>query len=320
MLFEKRLKLIYYRINIMSSPPTTPKKRGRKPKQVTTANTVEKPPPKKRGRKPKGGQIITNIPFIPPQDNTIINNIIVHLKCHMKDLDDNQFLNTNDYMPTIEAVESYDEFMNTESSQPCEISNISSLEENPVVSDSPSQSSIRLNLASQITKLQHDLNISNYTKNSACFWCTETFKTDPIFIPSRKSNTNGKYSVYGNFCSPECACAFLMKENIGDTEKFERYHLLNYIYGEIFNYGHNFKPAPDPHFTLKKFMGNMSIEEYRELCNYDKCLLVVNKPMVRVLPQLFDDNSNYQINQKNNKINSYNLSKTTDKNEFFNIN
>ena len=41
------------------------------------------------------------------------------------------------------------------------------------------------------------------------------------------------------FCSPECACAYLMKENIGDTEKFERYHLLNYIYGEIFNYGHN---------------------------------------------------------------------------------
>ena len=64
----------------------------------------------------------------------------------------------------------------------------------------------------------------------------------------------------------------------------------------------------------------MSIEDYRELCNYDKCLLVVNKPMVRVLPQLFDDNSNYQINQKNNKINTYNLSKTTEKNNFFNVN
>ena len=39
--------------------------------------------------------------------------------------------------------------------------------------------------------------------------------------------------------------------------------------------------------------------------------------MVRVLPQLFDDNSKYQINQKNNKINGYNLSKTNEKSEFF---
>tara|TARA_Y100000768_G_scaffold387239_1_gene377884 strand:+ start:6138 stop:7052 length:915 start_codon:yes stop_codon:yes gene_type:complete len=304
----------------MSSSPNTPKKRGRKPKVVSTDVVVPKPPPKKRGRKPKGGQIVTNNVPIPASDNTIISNIIVHLKCHMKDLDDNQFLNTNEYMPNIESVECYDEFLNTESSQPCEIINSSPVNQTQVNSDSASQSSIRLNLANQITKLQHDLNISNYTKQSACFWCTETFKNDPVFIPSCKSNTNGKYSVYGNFCSPECACAYLMKENIGDTEKFERYHLLNYIYGEIYNYGHNFKPAPDPHFTLKKFMGNMSIEDYRELYNYDKCLLVVNKPMVRVLPQLFDDNSNYQINQKNNKINSFNLSKTTDKTDFFNLN
>lgn len=304
----------------MSSPPNTPKKRGRKPKVVSNETETPKPPPKKRGRKPKGGQIVSNTTSIPPTDNTIVNNIVVHLKCHIIDLESNQFLSTNEYMPNIETIESYDEFLNTESSQPCEISTNSPITHKQVTNEVSSQSSIRLNLATQITKLQHDLNISNYSKQSACFWCTESFKNEPIYIPSRKSNTTGKYSVYGNFCTPECACAYLMKENIGDTEKFERYHLLNYIYGEIFNYGHNFKPAPDPHFTLKKFMGNMSIEDYRELCNYDKCLLVVNKPMVRVLPQLFDDNSNYQINQKNNKINTYNLSKTTEKNNFFNVN
>lgn len=301
------------------SSPNTPKKRGRKPK-TKTDEPIVKPPPKKRGRKPKGGQIIaTNIP-IPPSDNTVVTNMIVHLKCHMKDLDDQQFLHTNDYMPNIEAVESYNDFYNCDSSQPFEINSIAVPEKTQDNTVSPPQSTIRLNLANQITKLQHDLNISNYTKHSSCFWCTETFKNEPIYIPSRKSNTNGKYTVYGNFCTPECACAYLMKENIGDSEKFERYHLINYIYGEIFNYGHNFKPAPDPHFTLNKFMGNLSIEEYRDLCNYDKCLLIVNKPMIRVLPQLFDDNSNYQIHQKNNKINSYNLSKTTEKTDFFNIN
>ena len=297
----------------MSSPP---KKRGRKPKAQCTEPVI-KPPPKKRGRKPKGGQIVaTNIP-IPPSDNSVINNIIVHLKCHMKDLDGQQFLHSTDYIPNIETVESYDDCFNSGSSQPFEINSGIVSEETATLKNSPTQSSIRLNLANQITKLQHDLNIFNYAKQSACFWCSEPFKNDAIYIPSRKSNTNGKYSVYGNFCTPECACAYLMQENIGDSEKFERYHLINYIYGEIFNYGHNFKPAPNPHFTLKKYMGNLSIEEYRDLCNYDKCLLVVNKPMVRVLPQLFDDNSKYQINQKNNKINGYNLSKTNEKSEFF---
>ena len=305
----------------MDSPINPPKKRGRKPKLASSDDVeVIKQPPKKRGRKPKGGQIVTNNTIIHVPDKTIVNNIIVHLKCHVVDLENHQFLNTNDYMPNIESVESYDDFLNTESSQPCELLDTTIIEDTQITPVSHPTSSLRLHLANQITKLQHDLNISNYTKPAACFWCTEPFKNSPIFIPSRKSNTNGKYSVYGNFCTPECACAFLMKEHIGDTEKFERYHLLNYIYGGIFNYGHNFKPAPDPHFTLKKFMGNLSIEDYRDLCNYDKCILIVNKPMVRVLPQLFDDNSSYQINQKNNKINTYNLTKSNTKSDFFSIN
>ena len=293
---------------------TVPKKRGRKPKQVSDTPIV-KPPPKKRGRKPKGGQIVTNVTAFNTTTEPIVNNMIVHLKCHMKDLDDQHFLNNSDYLPTVETIESYDVF-STNDSQPYEIPN--KIDLSPIQDgENIPQSTIRLNLANQISKLQHDLNISNHTKCSACFWCTEQFDNDPVFIPSKKSNVDGKYSVYGNFCTPECASAFLMKENIGDSEKFERYHLLNYIYGESFDYNMNFKPAPDPRFTLQKFMGNLSIEEYRSLCNYDKCLLVVNKPMTRALPQLFDDNSTYQINQKNNKINGFNLTKTCDKASFF---
>ena len=90
------------------------------------------------------------------------------------------------------------------------------------------------------TNLRHD-NICD--KKSACFFCTGEFDNVPIYIP--KYELNKFYYVYGCFCSPECACAFLMNErNIDTTTRFERYHLLNFLYCKIYNYTKNIKPAP----------------------------------------------------------------------------
>ena len=51
-------------------------------------NVVVKPPPKKRGRKPKGGKIIQqNLHAQPKKEEK--PNIILHLKCSMKDLSEN---------------------------------------------------------------------------------------------------------------------------------------------------------------------------------------------------------------------------------------
>ena len=97
------------------------------------------------------------------------------------------------------------------------------------------------------------------------------------------SNT---YHVYGCFCSPECAVAYLLKENIDNSIKFERYHLLCYIYSKVFNYENNIKPAPNPHYMLKKFCGNMSIDEYRELFKSHNYLFIIDKPITRELPEL----------------------------------
>ena len=114
-----------------------------------------------------------------------------------------------------------------------------------------------------------------------------------------------------------------MNENINDSEKFERYHLLNFIYGKIYNYKKPIRPAPNPYFTLNKFMGNLTIDEYRNLFEYEKMLLVIEKPLTRNLPQLVEDNDNFQIVQKNSKINTYsNLRKknSVSKNEILSSN
>ena len=138
----------------------------------------------------------------------------------------------------------------------------------------------------------HNNNISD--KKSACFWCTCNFDNPPIFIP--KYQLNSSYFVYGCFCSPECSTAFLMNENIDTATKFERYHLLNFIYCKIYEYKKNIKPAPDPHYTLDKFYGNLSIQEFRRLLKNERLLLIVDKPLTRILPELCEENDDFVIN------------------------
>ena len=144
------------------------------------------------------------------------------------------------------------------------------------------------NINDKLKELQVNLhnNVVNET-DSACFWCTYNFSNLPISIP--KFEINGTYHVYGCFCSPECAGAYLMNETIDSSIKFERYHLLNYIYSKIYDYKDNIKPAPDPHYTLKKYFGNLSIDEYRDLFASEKRLFIIDKPITRELPELHEE-------------------------------
>ena len=135
---------------------------------------------------------------------------------------------------------------------------------------------------------------TNPDKKSACFWCTYDYDNQSCYIP--KYEMDGQLYGYGSFCRPECAVAHLMKENIDDSTKFERYHLLNQMYSKIYNYKKNIKPAPNPYFLLDKYYGNLSIQEYRKLLKTEHMLLVIDKPMTRILPELHEDNEDFIMN------------------------
>lgn len=128
---------------------------------------------------------------------------------------------------------------------------------------------------------------SGLGKSSDCFWCTCTFSTPPIHIP-RCVNTDA-IECYGCFCSPECALAFLLKEGVDKSQTWERVALLNTVYGAVFDYSKSIRPAPPPHYLLDKYYGSLSIEEYRELLGSNKRLIVVDRPLTRAVPHLFDD-------------------------------
>jgi hypothetical protein len=265
----------------------------------TIETTVPKPEvkvPKKRGRKPKGGKIIVSNGN---NENVIIPepNVILHLKCRTDDITENDNIFSNvKYTPEVNNVDSY-QFENDKTSYFEYTNNV--VQNNYIEDDSEytecQKESKNIILSKKIQELSINLHTNNISdKKSACFWCTCDFDNPPIYIP--KYELNNTYQCYGCFCSPECAVAFLFKEHIDSSTKFERYHLLNHIYCKIYDYTKNIKPAPNPHYTLNKFYGNLTIQEYRRLLKNERLLIVVDKPLSRTLPELYEDNNDFVIN------------------------
>ena len=279
---------------------------------------------KKRGRKPKGGKLIEDKKEV----IEVIQkpNIILHLNCKLSEITSNELK----YNPNIDNIIEFDNnynIFNTTNSETLNInsnSNSNSVNVNSVNVNSVNVNSVNVNpflyekkqlndniadnknIYKKLQDLSKQLKSNNITKKCACFWCTYDFDNDPIMIP--KYELKGIYHCYGNFCSPECAASFLMNENVDSSKKFERYYLLNNVYCKIYNYEKNIKCAPSPFYMLEKYYGNLNIQEYRKLLKNERLLLLVEKPLAKLLPELYDENEDYilnnkHINKKASKIN-----------------
>ena len=311
------------------------KKRGRKPKNQTTTGTenitvnvqeVTNVPAvaKKRGRKPKGGKL-----YLKEDDTQLLNasanNVILHLKCGLHDLEEREqelhnvlkdpLLYNPDVPPTIQTYDThngqYFEYGDETNGQDGHYAyhtetNVSNNLQG-LVCETCKQSNVDgSNIAKQddvdikdVNAKLKDLKIQLYKgaqsdKNSACFWCTYEFDNHPCYIP--KHEIDDVLYGYGSFCQPECAVAYLMKQNLDDSTKFEQYHLLNKVYSKVYDYKKNIKPAPDPYYLLDKYYGNLSIQEYRKLIKSEHMLLVLDKPMTRTLPELHEDSEELSTN------------------------
>ena len=89
--------------------------------------------------------------------------------------------------------------------------------------------------------------------------------------------------------------AFLFNEKITTSFKFERYALIQSLYKPTFQYTENIKPASDPRYTLDKFFGNMTINEYRQLNKSYNNFMVIDKPITISLPEIYESNNNIHI-------------------------
>lgn len=302
---------------------------------------------KKRGRKPKGGKVIQQLTSESTSINDA-PNIILHLKCSVADIPNlNAAFAETSVKPgdviSFNALEPKGADLNdlyqpnghsdnfiissnsnahakprTTSDALIATNSYSHLNDIGYDNEDDDSSCSENNLKEIWKKLNHlklcfhksDVfqNIGAGTRRSCCFWDTCEFDTPPIYIPKCIS-PNGGYTVYGCFCSPECAVAYLMKEDIDTSVKFERCQMLNSMYGRALNYDKSIKPAPNPQYILNKFYGNLSIQEYRKLFKSEQIIYVVNKPLTHILPEMYEDNNDFLLNNKVIPNNNYKLKK-----------
>jgi predicted Zn-ribbon and HTH transcriptional regulator len=285
---------------------------------------------KKRGRKPKGGKLIE-------EKKEVIEaiqkpNIILHLNCKLNEITNNELK----YNPNIDNIIEFDnnynilyttnsDSLNANTQDALDdqspqndvnvnsqnalytnsqngLNNSSFIYEKKLLNDNVTDNK---NIYKKLQDLSKQLKSNNITKKCACFWCTYDFDNDPIMIP--KYELKGIYHCYGNFCSPECAASFLMNENVDSSKKFERYYLLNNVYCKIYNYEKNIKCAPSPFYMLEKYYGNLNIQEYRKLLKNERLLLLVDKPLAKLLPELYDENEDYILNNKHINKKAYKI-------------
>lgn len=282
-----------------------------------------KPVAKKRGRKPKGGKIIQQATPLTNAAETK-PNVILHLKCSIKDLqasagngvDIQSFNIQNSAQLAFNVIDpdasDFEQHILTNNEIIVAHPKNNDDDETEYGDNKSNKETDSKEVWKKLKVLEHSLHVNNICdKKSACFWCTYEFDNPPVYIP--KYFIKDSYQVYGCFCSPECATAYLMEENIDSSAKFERYHLLNHIYSKIYNYDKNIKPAPNPYYMLEKYYGNLSIQEYRSLLRNERLFLIVDKPLTRILPELHEDNDDFIINNKIIPSNAYQIKKKLQK-------
>jgi hypothetical protein len=275
-------------------------------------------------KKTKGAKIIDCLIPAVAYTPAKINNVILHLKCTIQEIDEyiyksNWKFNQLSYNPTIPTdIIAYDnnqlnktfgDYIPTSSSPNLIKENLELIEEESNVcikcqcnNNNNNNNNIGENQTTELTMLseQEQLKIKQlkilfyknemHDKKADCFWCTCPFDNDPCYILQYGYN-NDIYG-HGSYCSPECAVAFLFsKQQLwDDSAKTESFQLMNYYYGKPNNYQQSIKPALSPYYFLDKYYGNLTIQEYRKLTKSQHMMLIVEKPITRILPEIHEDN------------------------------
>jgi hypothetical protein len=117
-----------------------------------------------------------------------------------------------------------------------------------------------------------------------CFWECHTFKNTPWGVPYKF--TNGKFQLFGNFCSANCVLAYILQNYQEDDAMWDKIALLNLLYFKVAGEYKNIVPSFDK-MALKLFGGTLEIDEYRNIIGAnDKAYGVEFPPCNTIIPML----------------------------------
>ena len=276
------------------------KKRGRKPKiKLMSDDEIKKfVLPSKRGRKPKDK--MNNFNKDLNLDN--ISSCILHLPIPLskiENIDNNLIVNEiNPYDPLLINNMNNDNVDDNKCIY-SKIENVDFIDSNDTNNNSLVDNNVNNNISNNYIKTDS----GTHTSNIKCNWCLHSCDDNNLIkLPYRLKMDKIEY--YGNFCCPECACAFNFNE-LNDEYIWERYSLLNYLYGDDNN---KINIAPS-RLVLDIFGGPLSINEYRNLNTNKQYLNVIMPPQYVICPQLevsqLSSNNSRFIPLNMNRINKY---------------
>lgn len=121
-----------------------------------------------------------------------------------------------------------------------------------------------------------------YGSGTACFWCAHTFDWSPAILPISYDAYKNIYTCEGNYCSPECALAYLYNDvHVSDTTRWNRHTLLRYMYSSLYEV-RELSPAP-PRTLLRLFGGPLDIAQYRSYTYSSNDIVMSDLPPIRLI-------------------------------------
>lgn len=270
---------------------------------VEEIETAAAPPKRKSGaRKPPVVASVTpdgiQGTLTPAQDQ---RPLIVHLPIRSSDIDNDLFATvehtTGDGTGAPGPYDPEDQFVGIGQ----DIKTIGAAASAPVVTAAAERPSLPLHYSEKLMVRFQDANREQMLPEStdvACFWDCHPFRGTPCVIPTVIEE--GVWRVYGNFCCPECAAAYLFGERLDSHVQLERYALLNRLYA----------PSSDPirlsppRQTLRLFGGSLEISDYRKIVGEHRMRVDVMTPPMISIVQVMDTKpiDFYDSSMKNNFI------------------
>ena len=95
-----------------------------------------------------------------------------------------------------------------------------------------------------------------------CFWCCHHIVDTEYGMPVRYDSFHSNFTMFGSFCSLECAAAYNYSTNMGCDRVWEVHSWIQLL-GKKYGFEGPIRPAPS-RYLLRMFNGPMEIEEFRQ--------------------------------------------------------
>lgn len=136
-----------------------------------------------------------------------------------------------------------------------------------------------------------DLSMS-VKKCASCYWCCHEVGHDMFGMPIRYDALSKNFTLYGTFCSLECASAYNFSVHLGSDRVWEIQSWIQMLAKRV-GYLDPIRPAPSK-YLLKMFDGPMTIEEFRKAHkNSSKTFLLNVPPLISVSAHMDVVNTSY---------------------------